>query len=125
MRNLIMSIALSVMFVLPAFAHGGEDPKPKAKAVVHIYRPNRAVGFGWVFKLKANGEDVGKIRNGRHFTIELEPGQAQFVMNKNNVQLNLEAGKEYYLRASLVRNLLLGRPELVEVTEAYAQSEID
>ncbi len=105
-----------------------KKPKPeieKNNAVVHIYRPTRVVGFGWVFKLKMKDKESTKVKNGKHLTLEFEPGRTEFRMKNNFIEMNLEPSKHYYLRASLARNMFLGKPEIVEVTEQQAKKEID
>lgn len=120
-------LIICVMFISTSvFAES--EPKPEMaqeKAVVHIYRPARIVGFGWNFKLEMKGEKSGKVKNGKHLTLKLEPGKTEFKMKKNFIQMNLEPGKHYYLRASLTRNMFLGKPEIVEVTERQAKMELN
>lgn len=125
MKKLSSLIVFAIFFSTSVLA----DNKPNAgiieeNAVVHIYRPARVVGFGWVFKLKVDGKKVAKIKNGEYLTLELDAGKKEFEMNNSSLEVNLEPGKNYYLRASLIRNMLLGKPEIVEVTDQQAIKEI-
>ncbi len=125
----VIKLCICVCFISTSvFAGTYPDPEPEVpseKSVIHVYRPSRIVGFGWNFKLMADGRKVGKVKNGDHLILELDAGQVQLQMNKNNIDLNLEPGKHYYLRASLVRNIFLGKPEIVEVTETQAKGELE
>lgn len=122
-----LSLIIACTFFVSAMAFGGTAPKSEsneASAVVHVYRPGRVVGFGWIFNLKVEGEKVAKVKNGKHLTLNLDAGNTAFEMNNSHVEMNLESGKHYYLRASLTRNMLLGKPEIIEVTDQQAKKEM-
>ncbi len=126
MKRLIGLTSWIVFLSVAAFAN--TDPLDKKKqefATVHIYRPVRVVGFGWVFNVKVNDATTTKVKNGNYVTLKLAPGKTRFKLNKSSISTNLEAGKQYYFRTSLVRNLLLGKPEIVEVTKQQASKEMD
>lgn len=125
MKNFVIVLLALTMLSLPLFAtNHPATGDPTEQAIVRVYRPANIVGFGWIFKLKANGEKVARVKNGRHLMLNLAPGQTEFKMNGKQMSLDLKPGTHYYLRASLVRNLLLGKPELVEVTPTYAVAEM-
>lgn len=72
MKRLSMLMIGAIFICASAFAE--KTPKSEIapeKATVHIYRPARVVGFGWVFNVKVEGKKVAKIRNGKHMTLEL------------------------------------------------------
>ncbi|MDY8136045.1 DUF2846 domain-containing protein [Aquimarina sp. 2201CG5-10] len=102
------------------------DPptESEAKAIVCIYRPSNFVGFGRVFNLKVNGEEIGKIKNGKKVILKLPLGKTIFKVRGKTVELELQAGKTYYLRSVLVRNMFLGKLDLVAVTEEFAKREL-
>jgi len=123
-----LSVLIICMMFLSISVFAETNPKCKEveeNAIVHIYRPSRLVGFGWNFKLNMNGEKLAMVKNGKHLVLEVEPGQTAFKMKSNFIELNLEPGKHYYFRASLTRNMFLGKPEIVEVTEEQAQKELN
>lgn len=125
MKRLIGLTSCIIWMSVSVFANTGlEDETKPENAIVHIYRPAKLVGFGWVFKVRMNDSDSEKIKNGGKLTMQMEPGNAQFRLKKSEVEIKLEAGKHYYLRTSLVRNLILGKPVIVEVTEQQAKNEI-
>lgn len=124
MKKISVLIVFTVFASISVFAEKKTPEMIQEKAVVHIYRPSRVVGFGWVFKLKMKGKESAKLKNGKHLTLKLEPGKTEFRIKNNIIDMNLEPGKHYYLRASLVRNMFLGKPEIVEVTEQQAKKEI-
>lgn len=95
----------------------------KEFARVHVYRQKKIIGFGWVFNLKANGKTITKVKNGGYEVLELKPGKTQFSIKQKTVDINLEAGKTYYLRASIINGLPIGKPHLEEVSKAYVKEE--
>lgn len=118
-------LSVLLLLSLPVFASATPPVENSNEgALVHVYRPRNFVGFGWIFSLKANGEKVAKVKNGRHIVLQLPAGETQLEMYGDSFKINLESGEEYFLRASLRRNMLLGKPELVEVTESFAKNEL-
>ncbi|GMN05166.1 hypothetical protein MTsPCn5_05540 [Croceitalea sp. MTPC5] len=111
---------------LATFPNQKSDPPKEsgANAIVCVYRPNNFVGFGAVFNLKVNGEKTGKIKNGKKIILTLPVGKTNFEVRGKTIALELQAGKTYYLRSVLVRNMLLGKPDLVVVTEEFAKTEL-
>lgn len=95
----------------------------KEVAYVHVYRPKKFIGFGWVFYLKGNGKTITKVKNGGYEVLKLKPGKTQFSIKKKKVDINLEAGKTYYLRASIINGIPIGKPHLEEVSKAYVKEE--
>jgi len=125
MKRLCMFIICIVLTSTSVFAE--TEPKPEKNqesAIVHIYRPARIVGFGWNFKLEVKDEKSTRVKNGKHLMLKFAPGKTAFKMKGQSIEIKLEPGKHYYLRASLTRNMFLGKPELVEVTERQATKEI-
>ena len=128
MKNLSkLLIILLLCFLTSSFTLSDSqsiDSYKIEKAIVYVYRPNNFVGFVSVFNLKVNGEKMAKIKNGKNLVLELEPSVTEFKIRNKTLELNLEAGKTYYLRTVIVRNMFLGKPDLTEVTESFAESEL-
>lgn len=125
MKKISMLIIFTIFVSASVFAEKKPTPELiQENAVVHIYRPARVIGFGWVFNLKVERKKVAKVKNGKHLTLELNSGKKEFKMKNSFLEMNLEPGKHYYLRASLIRNMFLGKPEIVEVTDKQAKKEI-
>lgn len=122
---------LSMLMIVTIFASASVFAEKKQKldneqepAVVHVYRPARVIGFGAVFKLKTKEGIVARVKNGKHLSVKLDSGKTKFKMRNSSIDIDLEPGKHYYLRTSIIRNMFFGKPELVEVTENQAQKEI-
>jgi len=121
-KALLLFVLLSLS--ITAFANQKNNPPKETEAVVYVYRPSKFVGFGDVFTLKVNGEKKGKIKNGKKFILKLPSGKTKFKVRGTKIELDLQAGQTYYLRSVLVRNMLIGKPDLVPVTEQFAKTEL-
>jgi len=124
MKNLRITVSFLCLIFIPIIGIAQHNNDFETKAIIHVYRPSKVAGFGWAFKLKANGNKIAKIKNGKHVVLAVEPGNTNLEMNKNKIKMDLKAGHVYYFRVSITRNLLIGKPELLEVTETFAKTEI-
>lgn len=115
------------LFLIPLIGISNDsiNPPKTETAVVHVYRPSKLAGSCWVFNLRANGEKIARVKNGKHLTLNFNPGTTTFSIKNCTVELNLEAGKSYYLRTYLIRDGFVGNVELIEVTESFAKTELE
>lgn len=104
-------------------AAGGLDPKvaavvgtpPEGKAHVVFFRPSKFVGAAVGFKVRENGVELGKLRNGNYFVLAVEPGEHTYVVHsetKDVTPIEAEAGETYFLTGSLSMGVMAGRPNL-------------
>ncbi len=103
------------------------EKHPK-KAVVYLYRTGRVVGAAGQIQVRINGIEAGGTGPGTFFRWELNPGTYSFMSSTPEsskvVELNVEAGKNYYLRQDARMGLAAGRVTLVERDEKTAMAEI-
>lgn len=121
-KSLLLLVALSLSITL--FAKSNKNLPKETEVVVCIYRPSNFVGFGDVYNLKVNGKKKGKIKNGKKLILNLPIGKTKFKVRGTIIELDLQAGKTYYLRSVLVRNMLIGKPDLVAVNQEFAKTEL-
>lgn len=85
------------------------------KALVVFFRPSKFVGGAVGFKVREKEVELGKLRNGNYFSIEVEPGQHTYVVHseaKDVTTIEAEAGETYFLSGSISMGVLAGRPNL-------------
>ncbi|NDP28506.1 MAG: hypothetical protein GZ087_13935 [Flavobacterium sp.] len=92
-------------------------------ALIHFYRPNSGAGSMLGYKIKdKNDSIVGRLRNGEKFIYKTKKfGIQNFygtLETKEEVTINIEKGKEYFVRCSVNMGVALGRPE-ISLTENY------
>lgn len=89
------------------------------KAVLYIYR-DQFTGSIWQIPVFINGKFIGKTGGYTFFRIEIEPGSYTIQSNAENtskLQLNVEAGKIYYVRHKTKTGFKEIRADLVLVDE--------
>ncbi len=125
----IVSALMIMLFWLPSFSSENikvDSPSQKnSLALVYIYRPNKIICFGCAYNLKINEKKVTKTKNGVHLILNLKPGKTSFMVEDKTIETNLELGKKYYFLSFIVRNILLRKPDFVEVTESTVKQELE
>ena len=95
---------------------------PGGKALVYIYRPGSIVGAAVHYSINANDAKVSEahLRNKSYLVYFAEPGRytiwAQVTNSRRSVDLDVEAGKTYYVRGDCC--------ELIIPTTEKAEKEI-
>jgi len=85
------------------------------KALVVFFRPSKFTGAAIGFKVRENAVELGKLRNGNYFALEVEPGQHSYVVHseaKDITNIEAEAGETYFLSGSISMGFMAGRPNL-------------
>ena len=118
-RTFLVLLALTCS----AFSQSATDSE---KATIYIYRANQ-----FVAKLKSptvycDESALAKMQNGRFFKIKLSPGRYAFRSEDKGVgiQLQPEAGKEYFIRIEMAVGTLKATQQVVEVSSEQGLSEI-
>lgn len=89
-------------------------PEP-GKALVVFFRPSKFVGAAVGFKVRENEVELGKLRNGNYFTLQVEPGQHAYDVHsetEDRTLIEAEAGETYFLSGALGMGVVVGRPNL-------------
>ncbi|WP_350284368.1 hypothetical protein [uncultured Croceitalea sp.] len=93
------------------------------KTTVHIYRPTRYVGSALVFRLKANGVLINRVKNGGHSVLKLSAGPTQFLIGKHKFDMQLKPDETYYLRVRY-KGFPIGKPIIEWIAEDFAIKEL-
>ncbi|MEM9361963.1 MAG: DUF2846 domain-containing protein [Bacteroidota bacterium] len=126
MKNLLKRILIVSVFFGSSLVFSLTNSDPSNDVVtVHVYRPKKLVGFAWVFNLKVNGENYGKVKNGDHLILQFKPGTTTFGVKKKTITLDLKPGNTYYLRTFIAAGVYIGSLDIVEVTETFAKNELE
>lgn len=87
----------------------------QGKALVVFFRPSKFVGAAVGFKVRENDVELGKLRNGNYFTLQVEPGQHAYDVHsetEDRTTIEAEAGETYFLSGALGMGVVVGRPNL-------------
>jgi len=101
---------------------------PDDKGVVYLYRLGRAVAAANVSIVKVNSLEAGGTGPSTFFRWELKPGTYTFSAStgesSKTVQLQVEAGKLYFIEQNIRLGLSEGRVQLKEVDEKTGKKNI-
>lgn len=115
--------ALSVLAQKRSLKNKSRLPENADYAVVYFYRPSNGAGGLLGYKIKdVNDSIVGRLRNGEKFAYKTKKFGAQtfygVLETKEEVKINVEQGKEYFVRCAVNMGIVLGRPE-INLTENF------
>jgi hypothetical protein len=94
---------------------GHIPPPPAGKSQVVFFRTGAYMGAATWFKVRENGEELGKLSNQSYFVAVLDPGPHTFTAateNQTHLKLELDPDETYYVRGTLQMGLLLYEPNL-------------
>lgn len=96
------------------------------KAKVFVYRYNQFTGKALRPSLLVDGRDVARIQSGRYIVLELDPGKRTFTSSDRQaeVELDLAAGANYYLRVDIAPGVFKGHGRLILVMAEQGAAEI-
>jgi hypothetical protein len=105
-------------------------PTDSDYALIHFYRPSFGGGALLGYKVKdANDSIVGRLRNGEKFIYKTKKFGVQTfygtLETKEEVKINVEKGKEYFVRCSVNMGVVLGRPEINIIENHIGMKEYD
>ncbi|HET7360612.1 MAG TPA: hypothetical protein VFI78_01625, partial [Salinimicrobium sp.] len=86
-------------------------------ALIHFYRPSSGLGALLGYKIKdENDSIVGRFRNGEKFIYKTKKfGTRSFhatLETKEEISINVQKGKEYFVRCGVDMGIVLGRPDI-------------
>lgn len=100
---------------------------PEGKALVYIYRPGSMVGAAVHYTVHANDDIVSEnhLRNKSYLVFFADPGRytfwAQVTNTRREVDLDVEAGKTYYVRGDCCEFII---PETKEAEKEIVKCKL-
>jgi hypothetical protein len=94
---------------------------PADKAQIVFFRESKFVGGAIGFKVREGETELGKLRSGKYFVANVEPGKHEYNVHgetKDVLTIEVEAGETYYVLGSLGMGIVAGRPNLSPSDEA-------
>ncbi len=120
-------IALLPLLFLPVVTSAQEPARASGEKVrVNVYRYKQFVGKGLRPSIYCDGKDVARLQSGRYVALELPPGTHTFRSNdkQSQVELDLKAGQQYYLRIDLAAGFWKGHGRLTLVQAEQGAGEL-
>ncbi|BDU17989.1 DUF2846 domain-containing protein [Lysobacter auxotrophicus] len=150
MRSMLSRTAVLSLLLAPAFAIANEgdaasatsaaasasaastntliNAAPADKAQIVFFRESKFVGGAIGFKVREGDTELGKLRSGKYFVANVEPGKHEYNVHgetKDVLTMEVEAGETYYVLGSLGMGIVAGRPNLSPSDEATFLSMSD
>jgi hypothetical protein len=98
----------------------------KAPATVHIYRERLSVRQAAHPTITCDGFPVARLQNGRVYSLKASAGRHAFAIDEDTIgiDVDVESGKEYFVRIDYPPNTLGGRAVAVLVAPDQGRMEI-
>ena len=136
MRSLIarigvLGLAGLMMAGCAGMQRSKDHPMPTVqpdKGLVYFYRESSFKGAAVQYDIRDNGDVIGALQSGTYFYEYATPGQHTYSSKTevtSEVNLNIEAGKTYYIKGSVGFGFVAARPKLEIVSDdAAAQAAL-
>jgi len=101
-------------------------PASPSYAVIHLYRPGKMAGFAIGYDVRVNDSVAYRARNSSQLALPHRPGMLTISAKteaREEIQLNVEPGREYFVRCTIGMGALVGRPHLAQVSAAEGRRE--
>lgn len=105
-------------------------PEDADYALIYFYRPDSGAGALLDYKIKdANDSIIGRLRNNEKFIYKTKKfGMQSFygtLETKEEIKIDIEKGKEYFVRCSVNMGVVFGRPEINLIENYIGMKEYD
>ena len=120
MKTILVAVVLaaSLSYHVPALAQDG---------TVIVYRPNKYVGSALKPSVYVDGNQVGRLKNGRYLSVRLAPGKHSFESSMKKepaLEVEVKPSETVYLEMVLLPGTWRGGGRLVPVSQEDAKSAL-
>ncbi len=97
-------------------------------ALIHFYRPESLMGSALGYKINVENDSViGRVRDGEKFIYKTKKfGKRIFygvLETKEEIYIDVEKGKEYFVRCAVKSGVAIGRPEIYLIENSVGIKE--
>jgi hypothetical protein len=98
-------------------------PPPRGLGQVVFFRARSLGGVGQWFRVRENGQALGKLSNGAYFVVVLAPGRHRFSATsepefKDHLTLKIDPGETYYVEGVMTHGVVIGVADLTPSDKA-------
>jgi hypothetical protein len=128
--NKKMTSAVFALALLAPFAANSQDtaaavvaaaPADASTGTVVFFREKKFAGAAVSYKVRENGVELCKLKNGSYCTVKASTGKHEYVVHseaKDVLTLEVESGETYYVVGGISVGFLAGRPNLSPSAQA-------
>ncbi|MBC7921821.1 MAG: DUF2846 domain-containing protein [Ferruginibacter sp.] len=138
MKKMTLLIGVSTFLALAGFVpspHSVNEAAPTIveDATVYIYRGGQAFSAGLNYVVEANGNKICRLSNNKYIEYKTAPGKINFTAHRGGVEilkketgidLDVEAGKKYYIKCDVKSSITRTRLEMSEVTANTGERDL-
>lgn len=126
---IIVAVAITGMF---AFADTNDEPGAET-ATVYIYRVGQFNAAAANWSIFADDEKICKLSNNKFIKHEVKPGKHMYsakvggvgiLKKETEIEIDAEAGGEYFIACNVKQSITRSRLELLEVTKSTANKQM-
>jgi len=110
----VLALALAPWVIAADSIPAAATSSAEAGTVV-FFRESKFVGGGMSYKVRENGVEICKLKNGSYCTVKVPVGKHVYDVHseaKDVLNLEVESGETYYVVGSLSVGVLAGHPNL-------------
>jgi hypothetical protein len=109
---------------------GEENLQPDGNsALLHFYRPKSMVGAAISYNVKMDDEQLFRAKNSSRQTVRVTRSGLQTIRakteSKSEIRIDIEPGKEYYIRCDMKMGAFVGRPSIKLMDNITGKAEYD
>ena len=134
--NKLFSFTLLPVAALFLLVQSETTPLPATaadEATVYFYRGKQFASGMQNFVLRADGKEICRLSVKRYVVYKGQPGKVAFsavegglaIPKKETLELELEAGKEYYVQCDVKSGIVTTRMEMTEVTASTGKKKME
>jgi hypothetical protein len=107
---------------------------PADSAVIYIYRVGQFMGAGANWSMFVNEDKLCKLSNNKFMRVVVKPGKhtissriggVGLFKKETEVQIEAEAGGEYYVACNIKQSFTRARLEMIEVTKGTGKKQME
>ena len=119
MNRKLISAGLLVLTLAP-WATAQDNAATGGNGTVVFFRESKFVGGGMSYKVRENGVEICKLKNGSFCSVQVPVGKHTYDVHseaKDVLTMEVESGETYYVIGTLSVGVLAGHPNLSPSTK--------
>lgn len=130
MKKLLGLVAVVLCF---SFSHAPASNTPPEEATIYIYRGGQFAGSARNWSIFVDEQKVCKLSNNKFIKVSVKPGKhvinskiggVEMLKKETGLEIEVEAGKDYFVSCNVKQSFTRFRLELMEVTKSTADKQM-
>ena len=131
---LLAFVCIGLTSVKAAEKHQTFNAPPADSAVIYIYRVGQFMGAGANWAMFVDEDKLCKLSNNKFMRVVVKPGKhtissrvggVGLFKKETEVEIDAEAGGEYYVACNIKQSFTRARLEMIEVTKGTGKKQME